>query len=443
VHEEHEQHGREIPREPAEGLEALLARDLRDQAEDAVGRELHQDEDELHDDDVRALEEPQQRRRRLPREGHRDAEQDREDDDLERAALGEGLERIGRQDLDQRLGEARGLGELRAGRRRRQLESRARLDQERRHDRQADRDCRRAEVEAEGLAADPAELRHVVEGGRSARQRDQDQRYHQQLEARQEDLSADREDAADEEVGDRVALGELTEQQAREGPGDQPDQDPACQPARIVPVPLAGLRFNGARAHALPSSGAQHTRSSSGCRAAFACSSALLGSADAEISIHRWGSGSEGSNETARDPSRVMRERQENDERQGRKAMRTRPARSGDSIRLSARRGWMATAAALSLCSLLGAGTAAAAWDGSAAQKAVATGVDLTIVRPLAAVRAGIGSMLLVPASILASPACAVNLVRGESCRPVYEAAYEVLVGEPADYAFNREMGEL
>lgn len=123
--------------------------------------------------------------------------------------------------------------------------------------------------------------------------------------------------------------------------------------------------------------------------------------------------------------------------------MRTRPARSGDSIRFSARQGLVVTATALSLCSLFAGSPAAAAWDGSAAQKAVATGVDLTIVRPLAAVRAGIGSMLLVPASILASPACAVNLVRGESCRPVYEAAYEVLVGEPADYAFNREMGEL
>ena len=123
--------------------------------------------------------------------------------------------------------------------------------------------------------------------------------------------------------------------------------------------------------------------------------------------------------------------------------MRTRPARSGDSIRSSLKQGRQATAAVLALGSLLGAGPAAAAWEGSAAQKTISTGVDAAIVRPLAAVRAGIGSLLLVPASILASPACAVNLVRGESCRPVYEAAYDVLVGEPAEYAFNREMGEL
>ncbi len=126
--------------------------------------------------------------------------------------------------------------------------------------------------------------------------------------------------------------------------------------------------------------------------------------------------------------------------------MRTRPARSGDSIRFSARRGRVSTVAVLSLCTLvglLGARPAAAGWDGSTAQKAVSTGVDMTIVRPLAAVRAGLGSVLLVPASILASPACAVNMVRGESCRPVYEAAYDVLVGEPVEYAFNRKMGEL
>ncbi len=123
--------------------------------------------------------------------------------------------------------------------------------------------------------------------------------------------------------------------------------------------------------------------------------------------------------------------------------MRTRPARSGNSNPITARREWRAAAAGLSLAALLGAPSASAGWDGSAAQKTVSTGLDMIIVRPLAAARAGIGSVLLVPASILASPACAVNLVRGDSCRPIFEAPYEVLVAEPADYAFKREMGEL
>lgn len=100
------------------------------------------------------------------------------------------------------------------------------------------------------------------------------------------------------------------------------------------------------------------------------------------------------------------------------------------------------TAALLALSSAFVARPAAAAWEGSTAQKAISSGLDLTIVRPLAAIRVGIGSVLLVPASVLASPACAVNLVRGESCRPVFEAGYDVLVGEPAEFAFQREVGE-
>lgn len=123
--------------------------------------------------------------------------------------------------------------------------------------------------------------------------------------------------------------------------------------------------------------------------------------------------------------------------------MRTRPARSGNSTRISAGRGTRAAATLVSLASLFGAQAASADWDGSAAQKSVSTGLDMVIVRPLAAARAGIGSVLMVPASILASPGCVVNLVRGDSCRPIYEAAYDVLVAEPADYAFQRKMGEL
>lgn len=119
--------------------------------------------------------------------------------------------------------------------------------------------------------------------------------------------------------------------------------------------------------------------------------------------------------------------------------MRTRPTRVGSSVRISS----MKMGAAVALASLFGVQPASAAWDGSTAQRIASTGVDIVIVRPLAAVRAGIGSLFLVPAALLASPACVVNLVNGESCRPVYEAPYEVLVRDPAEYAFGREMGEL
>lgn len=124
--------------------------------------------------------------------------------------------------------------------------------------------------------------------------------------------------------------------------------------------------------------------------------------------------------------------------------MRTRPTRScpskGSSLRIS-RVTFLAAAVALLMVGH--AQPSAAAWEGSVGQKIISTGIDVAVVRPLAALRAGIGAMLFVPAAILASPACAVNAINGEDCRPVFEAPYEVLVGEPAEYAFQRKMGEL
>lgn len=81
--------------------------------------------------------------------------------------------------------------------------------------------------------------------------------------------------------------------------------------------------------------------------------------------------------------------------------------------------------------------------EASTAEQVALRGLDMVIVRPLAAVRAGIGSILLVPAAILATPACFVNLANNADCRPVYETPYDVLVAEPAEYAFGRPMGEL
>ena len=134
--------------------------------------------------------------------------------------------------------------------------------------------------------------------------------------------------------------------------------------------------------------------------------------------------------------------------------MRTRPTRFGSSIRLSPvspiwKMKWIACAAAvLALISarpvLAGAGSDEADESAtSTTQQIVLTGLDMAIVRPLAAFRVGVGSLLLLPAALLASPACFVNLANHADCRPVYEAPYDVLVGEPAEYAFGRKMGEL
>lgn len=81
--------------------------------------------------------------------------------------------------------------------------------------------------------------------------------------------------------------------------------------------------------------------------------------------------------------------------------------------------------------------------DWSVPEKIASTTLDLIVVRPLAAIRTGVGALLLGPAALLASPGCVVNLITAADCRSVYEAPYEVLVGEPAEYAFRRELGEL
>ncbi len=126
--------------------------------------------------------------------------------------------------------------------------------------------------------------------------------------------------------------------------------------------------------------------------------------------------------------------------------MRTRPTRFGSPNRWTTTR---LTAGAVAALALISAGPGAAQSDdadesaASRAEEVALKGVDMVIVRPLAAVRAGIGSILLVPAAILATPACFVNLANNTDCRPVYETPYNVLVSEPAEYAFGRPMGEL
>ena len=121
--------------------------------------------------------------------------------------------------------------------------------------------------------------------------------------------------------------------------------------------------------------------------------------------------------------------------------MRTRPTRHDCSIRTSSVTLLAAIAALLMVVSH--AQPSRAEWDGSVGQKILLTGVDMSIVRPLSALRVGAGAILFVPAAILASPACAVNAINGTECRSVFEAPYELLVTEPVEYAFKRKLGEL
>ncbi len=71
-------------------------------------------------------------------------------------------------------------------------------------------------------------------------------------------------------------------------------------------------------------------------------------------------------------------------------------------------------------------------FEGSAAEDMIAKGLDAVLVRPLAAARVVVGAAFLVPASLFASPG-GMDSVR---------AAYEVLVDEPVEFAFKRELGD-
>ena len=71
-------------------------------------------------------------------------------------------------------------------------------------------------------------------------------------------------------------------------------------------------------------------------------------------------------------------------------------------------------------------------WEGSKAEDVTAKSLDVLIVRPLASARVLVGAAMLIPAAILSSP----------SGREGFDGAYDVLLSEPMEYAFDRELGE-
>ena len=98
-----------------------------------------------------------------------------------------------------------------------------------------------------------------------------------------------------------------------------------------------------------------------------------------------------------------------------------------------------ATASLTALVLLSGASSAMAAdeeqawkWEGSRAEEIAAKSLDVLIVRPLATARVAAGTVLMVPAMLLSSP----------MGREGFDGAYEVLMEEPAEYAFRRPIGE-
>jgi hypothetical protein len=71
--------------------------------------------------------------------------------------------------------------------------------------------------------------------------------------------------------------------------------------------------------------------------------------------------------------------------------------------------------------------------EGSKAEDVLAKGIDVTLVRPLATARVVIGCLFFIPAAILSAPAG-----REEG----FDVAFDVMIAEPSEYAFQRKVGE-
>ena len=101
----------------------------------------------------------------------------------------------------------------------------------------------------------------------------------------------------------------------------------------------------------------------------------------------------------------------------------------------SRRRARFLPTAAITLACLFGGTTpvAAADWQSSPSADVIASIVDLTVVRPLATMKVVVGALMFVPAAVFASPSGMEGI----------EGAYETLIEVPAEYAFERDIGEL
>ncbi len=71
-------------------------------------------------------------------------------------------------------------------------------------------------------------------------------------------------------------------------------------------------------------------------------------------------------------------------------------------------------------------------WEGSAAERVTAQGIDAVIVRPISLVRAAIGMVFVLPAALFAAPGGQESI----------DEALEVFIVDPVNYVFRRKLGE-
>jgi hypothetical protein len=193
---------------------------------------MHEDHHEVHDDLVQVVEAREQALARSPRHRERQAEETREDDDLEHVALCHRPDRIRGKQADDRVAKRRGLRGL-VGGIRGEVESRTGLHQHRSRECQGDRDGGRGDVERERLAPDAAEPGHVLERRGTAHQGHEDERHHQELQRRQEDLAACLEESTDQVGADGpLRFGEIegeTHDEAQRHPQEDATRESATR----------------------------------------------------------------------------------------------------------------------------------------------------------------------------------------------------------------------
>jgi hypothetical protein len=103
--------------------------------------------------------------------------------------------------------------------------------------------------------------------------------------------------------------------------------------------------------------------------------------------------------------------------------------RSSSSIKRSF---WNLVVAMAFVGTLAVAQPSAAEWEGSKAEDITAKVLDAVIVRPLAVARVAVGAAFMIPSAVFAWP----------GGREGIDTAYEVLIAGPAEYAFDRKLGE-
>ncbi|GIX31782.1 MAG: hypothetical protein KatS3mg124_2254 [Porticoccaceae bacterium] len=205
---QHPQDGEEIPGQVEGGGDPQLGEELGQQAEDAEGRQVHEQRHHGHDHLVEALEQRHRAPPGLAGVGRRHAHEERKDDDLEHVALGHRLDGVGGDDPHQHFLEGR-RGRGREVRLAGKLDAHTRVHQVGHQEGEAHRHRRGGEVQGEGPHRQSPHPGARPHSRRPAHQGDEDHRHHQQLQRRHEDGAEGIEQAVHQPVREARGAGQV------------------------------------------------------------------------------------------------------------------------------------------------------------------------------------------------------------------------------------------